>query len=138
VNGAPWNKIWRAPLLKNMHDLPAPPKVMDDMLFQMLAFLNAHGQIVFIPKNLVNYMIRSDSIINTISPEKLQTAYDAFLEVLRIYRESGASAILLSAFDALAFEPVRQRASPLHCLEARIVGNEKDLHVHHSLNRLLG
>ena len=104
MNGAPWNKLWRAPLLKDMHDLTAPPKVLDDLLFQMLAFLNARGSVVFVAKNLVNYMIRSDSIINTISLEKLQTGYDAFLETLRIYKESGAAANLIQAFDAVAFE----------------------------------
>lgn len=104
MNGAPWNKLWRAPLLKNMHDLSAPPKVLDDMLFQMLVFLDTRGTIVFVPKNLINYMIRSDSIINTISLEKLQTGYDAFVETLRIYKESGAAAELLRAFDAVAFE----------------------------------
>jgi glycosyltransferase EpsH len=104
MNGAPWNKLWRAPLLKNMHDLPAPPRIMDDMLFQMLAFLNLRGSVVFVPKNLINYMIRSDSIINTISLEKLQTAYDAFVEVLRYYKQSNASAQLLQAVDAVAFE----------------------------------
>lgn len=104
MNGAPWNKLWRAPLLKNMHDLSAPPKVLDDMLFQMLVFLDTRGTIVFVPKNLINYMIRSDSIINTISLEKLQTGYDAFVETLRIYKESGAATELLRAFDAVAFE----------------------------------
>lgn len=104
MNGAPWNKLWRAPLLKELHDLEAPPKVLDDALFQMLAFLNARHAVVFVPRNLVNYMIRSDSIINTISLEKLRTAYDAILEVKDIYREAGASTALMSALDAFAFE----------------------------------
>lgn len=104
INGAPWNKLWRAPILKGMHDLEAPPKIMDDMLFQMLAFLNMHGKIVFTPENVINYMVRSDSIINTISVEKLQTAYDAFLAVRKYYVDELASDELLQAFDALAFE----------------------------------
>lgn len=104
VNGAPWNKLWRASILKGMHDLETPPKVMDDMLFQMLAFLNMQGKIVFTPENVINYMVRSDSIINTISVEILQTAYDAFLAVRDIYEREGANVQRMQAFDALAFE----------------------------------
>jgi len=104
MNGAPWNKLWRASILKNMHDLTAPPKVLDDMLFQMLAFLDMHGTVVFTPHDLVNYMIRPDSIINTISLDKLQTGYDAFLEVRGYYEADGASPERLRAFDAVAFE----------------------------------
>lgn len=104
MNGAVWNKLWRAPLLKGMHDLSRPPKVLEDMLFQMLVFLHMQGPVVFVPKSLVNYMVHSDSSINTISIEGLQEAYDAFLEVLRIYQSEGAATRLLQAFDAVAFE----------------------------------
>lgn len=104
MNGAPWNKLWRASILRSMCDLQVPPKVLDDMLFQMLAFLEMHGAIVFTPHSLMNYMIRLDSIINTISLEKLQTGYDAFLEVRKLYESHKASLELLQAFDAVAFE----------------------------------
>ena len=104
MNGALWNKLWHAPLLKGMHDLSHPPKVLEDMLFQMLIFLHMRGPVVFVPKSLVNYMVHGDSSINTISIEGLQEAYDAFLEVLRIYKSEGATTGLLQAFDAVAFE----------------------------------
>lgn len=104
MNGAPWNKLWRASILRSIHDLQAPPKVLDDMLFQMLAFLKMHGTVVFTPHSLVNYIIRLDSIINTISLEKLQTGYDAFVEVRGLYEANNASEKLLYAFDAVAFE----------------------------------
>ena len=104
MNGAVWNKLWRAPLLKDMHDLARPPKVLEDMLFQMLIFLHMRGPVVFVPKSLINYMVHGDSSINTISVEALQEAYDAFLEVLRIYKDEGATTALLQAFDAVAFE----------------------------------
>lgn len=103
LNGAPWNKFFRASILKNMHDLKNPPAVLDDLLFHMLAYLEMKGDVVFTPKNLINYMVRSDSIINTITQEKLQTGYDAFLEVKEYYLKENASPELMQALDAVAF-----------------------------------
>lgn len=103
LNGAPWNKFFRTNILKNMNDLEKPPAVLDDLLFHMLAYLDMEGDVVFTPKNLINYMVRSDSIINTITQEKLQTGYDAFLEVKKYYLEKNASPQLMQALDAVAF-----------------------------------
>lgn len=41
LNGAPWNKIYKAELLKNMYELKTVPKVLDDMMFLQLIYLNA-------------------------------------------------------------------------------------------------
>lgn len=103
LNGAPWNKFFRASILKNMHDLQKPPAVLDDLLFHMLAYLEMDGNVVFTPANLINYMVRNDSIINTITQEKLDTGYDAFLEVKGYYEADGASTELMQALDAVAF-----------------------------------
>lgn len=103
LNGAPWNKLFRASILKNMRDLTSPPPVLDDLVFHLLAYLDMNGLVAFTPKCLVHYMVRSDSIINTITQEKLQKGYDSFLEVKRHYREAGASTHLMQALDAIAF-----------------------------------
>ncbi len=103
LNGAPWNKLFRADILKNMRDLDNPPAVLDDLVFHLLAYLDMKGTVAFTPECLVHYMVRSDSIINTITPEKLQTGYDAFLTVENYYTEAGASNELMQALDAMAF-----------------------------------
>ncbi len=33
MNGAPWNKIYKANLLKEQADLEHPPRILDDMMF---------------------------------------------------------------------------------------------------------
>lgn len=104
MNGAVWNKLWRRQLFEGMHDLATPPKVLEDLLFQMLVYLRVGRPVVFVPRSLVNYMVHADSAINTISLERLYEAYDAFVEVLRIYKEEGAPTDLIRAFDAVAFE----------------------------------
>lgn len=103
LNGAPWNKLFRASILKNMRDLSCPPPVLDDLVFHLLAYLDMDGLIAFMPKCLVHYMIRSDSIINTITKEKLNAGYNSFLEVKRYYAKAGASTNVMQTLDAIAF-----------------------------------
>lgn len=103
LNGAPWNKFFRAELLKNMTDLQDPPPVLDDLIFHLLVYKDAQGKVVFVPKRLVNYMVRNDSIINTIDVNKLTKGYDSFLELKSIYMDSKASPELIEALDTIAF-----------------------------------
>ena len=65
LNTAPWNKCFRASVLKSMRNLTNPPTVLDDMAFHLLAYMDMHGRVVFTPKPLVHYMVREGSIINT-------------------------------------------------------------------------
>ena len=102
MNGAPWNKIYRADLLKKMPDLQNPPPILDDMMFLLLIFLNSK-KIVFVNESLVYYQVRRDSIINTIKENQLKETYDAMLEVKKIYMESETGRKMLEMLDAMAF-----------------------------------
>lgn len=103
LNGAPWNKLFRASVLKDMHDLTQPPPVLDDLMFQLLAYLQSQGTVTFVPKSLINYMVRSGSIINSVSDAQIDAVYNAFVEVKRLYQEQQVSAELMEALDATAF-----------------------------------
>lgn len=100
VNAAPWNKIFRSGLLKNMAELEHIPKALDDMMFAQLIYINA-GKIVFINESLIYYMIRSDSIINTIKPELIPGIYTSMKDVRKLYEISNPD--MLEYMDALAF-----------------------------------
>ena len=100
LNGAPWNKIYRASLLKEMADLPHPPKILDDMMFLCLIYINAK-KVTFISDSLVYYMIRSDSIINTIKSEQINSTYRAMREVRAEYEKNNTN--MLTAIDTMAF-----------------------------------
>jgi glycosyltransferase involved in cell wall biosynthesis len=100
INGAPWNKIYKSEILKNSHDLENVPKILDDMMFIQLAYLNTN-KIVFITDSLNRYMVRSDSIINTINLEKVPSTYAAMKEIRDYYKKEQPD--LLEYVDANAF-----------------------------------
>lgn len=101
LNTAPWNKCFRADVLKAMRNLDNPPTVLDDMAFHLLAYLDMHGTVAFTPKSLVHYMVRSDSIINTVREEQIDSILSAFLQIKHYY--SSARPELLPMLDAIAF-----------------------------------
>ena len=102
LNGAPWNKIYKAELLKKQADLEHPPKILDDMMFLLLIYLNAK-KIVFVNKSLVYYMVREGSIVTTIKKEQIESTYRAMVEVRRVYEESENRVNMLKILDAMAF-----------------------------------
>lgn len=101
INGAPWNKIYKAEVLKKIHNLKKPPRVLDDMMFLLLAYLNTQ-KISFIEDNLIGYMVRGTSIMNTIGQEHLDSTYPAMLEVKKIYQQDKRSKIFLPVLSAMA------------------------------------
>lgn len=100
VNAALWNKIFRADLLKNMEQIQRIPRVLDDMVFAQLVYLNART-VVFVKEPLVFYMVRGDSIIATLKPEQIPGVYDAMRELRAVYCRKQPD--LLLYLDAIAF-----------------------------------
>ncbi len=102
INGALWNKLYKAEVLKNLKNLPNPPRILDDMMFLCLAYLNVK-KISFIEDSLYYYMVRSDSIVATIKKEQVVSTENAFLDVKKIYEEDENGKKLLPVLDAMAF-----------------------------------
>lgn len=100
LNGAPWNKIYKAELLKKMHDMVNVPRVLDDMMFLQLIYINAN-KIVFIPNSLVFYMVRKDSIINTVKKDAIKPTYESMKEVRDLYYNERPE--LIDYIDSCAF-----------------------------------
>lgn len=101
LNGAPWNKFFRANLLKDQYDFENPPRIFDDMMLHLLTFPRAN-KIAYVPESLVNYIIRGDSIMTTIDKSKLDSTYNAMLEVKGVYEKANRPDLLL-LLDAEAF-----------------------------------
>ena len=101
LNGAPWNKCFKASVLKQMHNLTNPPTVLDDLAFHLLAYCELHGKVVFVPGSYIRYMVRAGSIINNVKRCQVESVYAAFLEIRQYYRNERPE--LLSVLDALAF-----------------------------------
>ena len=102
INGALWNKLYKAEILKNMDNLENPPKILDDMMFLLLLWLKTN-KIVFIKDSLYYYMIRQDSIVATIKKEQIESTQNAMLEVKKIYENNKRGKELLQVLDAMAF-----------------------------------
>lgn len=101
LNGAPWNKFFRADILKSIRDFEVPPRIFDDMMLHLLIYPMV-DKVAFTPYALVNYIIRNDSIMTTIDKTKIDSAYDGMLEVKQVY-EQDASMQLREFLDAAAF-----------------------------------
>jgi glycosyltransferase involved in cell wall biosynthesis len=102
INGALWNKIYKADILKNMDNLPNPPKILDDMMFQLLVFLKVK-RMIFISDPLYYYMVRQNSIMMTIKKEQIISTQNAMVDVKNIYSNSEQGKKLLPVLDAMAF-----------------------------------
>ena len=100
LNGAPWNKIYRAELFKKQHELKNIPQILDDMMFLLLLYINAK-KVSFVNKSLVYYMVRKDSIINTIKQDKIDSTYKSMKEIREIYKDENKA--MLEYFDVNAF-----------------------------------
>lgn len=101
LNGAPWNKFFRAEIMKSLHDFKEPPRIFDDMIMHLLAYPSVK-KVAFSPHALVNYIIRNDSIMTTIDKSKIDSTYKAMLEVKEVYRVT-ANKQLCELLDAAAF-----------------------------------
>ena len=84
INSAVWNKIYKSSLLKELIKLKKPPIVIEDVMFQLLVDKNAH-KIIFINDSLIYYMVRKDSIINTLNQDLIPSIYDTIKEIRDIY-----------------------------------------------------
>ena len=102
LNGAPWNKLFKAPLLKGMYDFKNPPKIFDDMMMHLLVYPDA-DRVCFVPKALIYYRIRNDSIMTTIGKEKVESTYSCMKEVKKLYNEKPVSSSLGEFLDLAAF-----------------------------------
>ena len=102
INTALWNKLYKAEVLKNMHNLPNPPRIFDDMMFLLMAYLNTN-KISFIGDSLYYYMVRSDSIMATIKKEQLESTEKAMLDVKKIYESEESGKRLIPILDVMAF-----------------------------------
>lgn len=100
LNGAPWNKIFKRELFENMYKMKNTPRVLDDLMFQQLLYVHADS-VSFVNESLVYYMIRKDSIINTINMEKVPSTYESMLEVRDYYKKENPK--LLEYIDTCAF-----------------------------------
>ncbi len=102
INTALWNKLYKAEILKNMKNLENPPRILDDMMFLLLIYLNTK-KITFIKDPLYYYMVRSDSIMGQIKKEQIESTQNAMIEIKKIYSKDENGKNLIEIIDTMAF-----------------------------------
>lgn len=102
INTALWNKLYKADILKNMKNLENPPRILDDMMFLLLIYLNTK-KITFIKDPLYYYMVRPDSIMGQIKKEQIESTQNAMIAVKEIYSKDENGKKLLEIIDTMAF-----------------------------------
>ncbi len=101
INGAAWNKLYKAEVLKKIDDLKQVPTILDDFIFLLLTYLKVK-KISFIPSYLVYYMVRSDSIVSNINKKQVASLYKSLLEVKNIYENSN-NQVMMQILNDMAF-----------------------------------
>lgn len=102
INTALWNKLYKAEILKNMKNLENPPRILDDMMFLLLVYLNTKT-ISFINDPLYYYMVRQDSIMGQIKKEQIDSTEKAMVDVKNLYKNDEQGKKLLEVIDTMAF-----------------------------------
>lgn len=102
INTALWNKLYKAEVLKKLKTLEKPPKILDDMMFLLLAYLNTKT-ISFIDDALYYYMVRADSIMGQIKKEQIESTQKAMVEIKKMYQEDENGKNKLEVIDSMAF-----------------------------------
>lgn len=102
INTALWNKLYKAEALKKMKNLEKPPRILDDMMFLLLIYLNTK-KIAFIKDPLYYYMVRQDSIMGQIKKEQIESTQEAMIAIKKLYEQDENGKKLLEIIDTMAF-----------------------------------
>lgn len=102
INGAPWNKLFKSKLLKQLVDFREPPAIFEDIMMHLLVYPDIE-RVAFLPEALINYNVHRNSIMTNIDKSKIESTYNAMIEVRDHYKERNVSQGMMSFLDSAAF-----------------------------------
>lgn len=102
LNTAPWNKLFRASLLKNLSDLRQPPPIFEDVMMHLLVFPRTK-HVAFTGNALVHYLVHENSLMTSINTQQIAATYKALATVKEVDESHGTSQIMMSLVAAEAF-----------------------------------
>ena len=100
INPAPWNKVYRRELIKDLRFLPF--RGFNDTMFLMSSYTKIK-KIAFIPDVLYHYYLRYDSQIHTINIDDVNNLKKYLLEVKKLYKQSEKYEEMKYILDLMAF-----------------------------------
>lgn len=102
VNTALWNKIYKTSILKELNNIKNPPRILEDMMFLCLVYLNTK-KITFVEDYLYNYMVIKGSAMNSLKENDISSIENSMLEVKKIYQKNNASKERMEILSSIAF-----------------------------------
>lgn len=102
INTAIWNKLFKATILKQIKEIKNPPRILEDMMFLTLVYLNVK-KISFVDKYLYNYIVREGSAMNVLKKEEIKDIQNAMLEVKKHYIDVDCSQKQMDILSSIAF-----------------------------------
>ena len=103
VNSAVWNKCYRRDVLTAMFRESKRLPTLEDVIFNMCAYLQSHGKVAFTGFSSVHYMVHGDSSINNTTLEQIESVKETLASVRKHYQGQGVPTNLLEYVDAYAF-----------------------------------
>lgn len=103
INPAAWNKCFRRDLLNRMHRLASPPQILEDVTLSQLAYLSSNKSVAFTGTAPYNYMIRSGSMINSVTVPQVDSIKKSLLEVAKFFDDEKVTPEFRQSLDATVF-----------------------------------
>ncbi len=100
INPAPWNKIYKREILKDLRFLPL--RGFNDAMLLTECFTRIN-KITFIPDVLYHYYLRGNSQIHTVNEQDVRNLRKYLLEVKKFYKDSNKYEELKYILDIMAF-----------------------------------
>ena len=102
VNTALWNKLYKASIIKEIKDLKNPPRILEDMMFLALLYLNVK-KISFVDEYLYNYLVRESSAMNTLKENEIDVIQESMIEIKQEYINSKKEQKYIEILSSMAF-----------------------------------
>ena len=77
--------------------------MFDDLILLLLAGLRVRGRVSFVPEPLVNYYVRSGSLINSVTYNQVLAGMNSLQQVRGIYESMGVPSSYLEVLSVIAF-----------------------------------
>ncbi|MEC4175707.1 glycosyltransferase family 2 protein [Adlercreutzia sp. R21] len=102
LNTAPWNKLFRADLLKEMGNLRQPPAIFEDVMMHLLVFPRTEN-VAFAGGSLVRYCVHEGSLMTSITAQQIDSTYQSLVETKDIIEAEDAPQKMMQLVAAEAF-----------------------------------
>ena len=104
INPAPWNKLFKADVLKTIDDILPHPKMFDDLCMLIQSIAQGANKICFTPEVVVDYYVNQNSAINSVKLIEVENGRKALAQTIKRSIQKKTEDDFKEALQAVAFE----------------------------------